>query len=800
MAVLSLAVVLDAQPAEQPFRSDGAFTSAIGHDVAFSALTFIHDIQGSGASSPLVGNADVTVEGIVVGDFQCHQQLNGFFLQEEWDQVDDSRRTSEGMFVYDAGFGVDVRVGDLVRVTGSIAEYYSKTEITDVTAVINFGLTMSLAATSVTLPLPNDADWEWYEGMLVTFPQPLTVTDIYNWIQYGEVELSVNGRLMTPTQIVHPGSQAQERQALNDRCRIQLDDGSTMPFPQPIPYILPENSLRVGSSTTSLTGVIDYNFGAYELNPTTAVVLMDDNSRLDSPAKVLGSLQVASFNVLNYFNGDGMGGGFTASRGAATLAEFQRQRTKLVSAIVALKAHIVSVIEIENDGFDFNSAIQDLTAALNAATTPGTFAFIDPGLSRIGSDEITCGILYRPDSVTPHGRTAILDHSIDPNFTSLNRPSIAQTFRTTTGQLFTLAVNHFKSKSSACDDDPDIGDGQGNCNQIRRAAAQALVDWLATDPTNSDDPDFLIIGDLNAYAMEDPITVIRNAGYLDQVARYVGEEAYSYVFKSQSGYLDHALASAALSRQITGTTVWHINADEARQFDYHSSNPAGLFVPNYWRSSDHDPIIIGLELKAPFTVQLAAFTAEFRDRQVYLNWRTASELNVAGFNLYRAQNAAEDEFRQINSVLLPAKGDSLQGAEYHYEDSAGNPEDYYRLQAVALDGSVQSFPIIGVTIDTDLSIPSLPIELMLYDNFPNPFNLQTLIRYDLPIPGEISLLVYDLQGKPVRILKNGYHPAGSFHVVWDSCDEFGALLPSGLYLCRLRYGSEQRTRAMVLLK
>ena len=81
----------------------------------------------------------------------------------------------------------------------------------------------------------------------------------------------------------------------------------------------------------------------------------------------------------------------------------------------------------------------------------------------------------------------------------------------------TVAVNHFKSKGSDCDElgDPDTGDGQGNCNGTRTQAAAALADFLASDPTGSGDPDVLIIGDLNAYDEEDPIDTLKAAGYTD---------------------------------------------------------------------------------------------------------------------------------------------------------------------------------------------------------------------------------------------------------------------------------------------
>jgi predicted extracellular nuclease len=161
-------------------------------------------------------------------------------------------------------------------------------------------------------------------------------------------------------------------------------------------------------------------------------------------------------------------------------------------------------------------------------------------------------------------------------------------------------VNHLKSKGSGCgagDDDPQ----QGNCNATRVRAAQELAGWLAGDPTGVQDPDVLIMGDLNAYAKEDPIEEIRDAGYTDLVRRFEGIGAYSYVFDGQWGYLDHALASQSLKEQVTGTTTWHINADEPPVLDYNTDFKSadqvdGLYAPTPYRSSDHDPVLVGLRL------------------------------------------------------------------------------------------------------------------------------------------------------------------------------------------------------------
>ena len=247
--------------------------------------------------------------------------------------------------------------------------------------------------------------------------------------------------------------------------------------------------------------------------------------------------------------------------------------------------------------------------ALNAVVGAGTYAYIDTGF--IGTDVIKQAFIYKPATVTPVGAHAILDSSVDPRYDdSFNRPALAQTFmENSTGGVFTAVVNHLKSKGSACAGDPDVGDGAGNCNLTRLAAAQAMVDWLATDPTGSGDSDFLIIGDLNSYDKEDPIDAIK-AGpddilgteddYVDLVFQYQGEEAYSYVFDGQIGYLDYAMANLSLVGQITGTTVWLINADEPDLIDYDMTFKQdaqdAIYAPDPYRSSDHDPVIVGLNV------------------------------------------------------------------------------------------------------------------------------------------------------------------------------------------------------------
>ena len=574
-------------------------------------VTFIHDIQGNGPASPLTGTT-VSIEGIVVGDFQdgavgTDGDLNGFFVQEEDVDADADPGTSEGIFVLDGSSpAVDVQNGDRVRVAGTVSEFFGLTRVNSTTFIdvclSGAGLPVE---TTINLPRASVDDWEATEGMLVTFPQTLFVTNNFTLARFGEVGLSVDTPLDIPTNVVAPGAPALALQDLNDRSRIQLDDGSSVQNPLPLPrYLNLDKTRRVGDSITDLTGVLSYGFGSYEVQPTATVEFVTEAERPLDPPIVGGLIRVAGFNVLNYFttlDGDGSICGPLADmncRGADNVEEFTRQKAKLVAALTTLNADVVGLIELENAAD--NTPIADLVAGLNAVLGAGTYAYVDTGA--IGSDAIRQGIIYKPDTVTMQGTFETLDSADDPLFDDTrNRPALAQTFsENSTGAIFTVVVNHLKSKGSNCNsaDDPDAGDGQGNCNLVRTAAAAALVDWLAGDPTASGDSDTIIIGDLNAYAMEDPITTIMDGGYADLINAFAGtgftDGAYSFNFGGQAGYLDHALASPSLVPLVNGTAIWHINADEPSGLDYNDYNQPDLYNPDPFRASDHDAVVVGL--------------------------------------------------------------------------------------------------------------------------------------------------------------------------------------------------------------
>jgi len=602
--------VADQDTDDPPDNMASNFTSSftVTDQVCGDPATAIHTIQGSGLTSPLIGTPRV-VEGVVVGDYQnTVTELSGFYVQEEDADADTDPLTSEGIFVFDNGFGVPVNPGDVVRVKGTVTEFFNLTELTSVSVVLVCNSGNSVTPTTVALPVSNLTDWEAFEGMSIDLPQDLTVTENFTLGRFGEVSLSVGGRLLNPTHVTMPRAAANTLQDLNDRSRILLDDGNGQqnidPTRYPAPGLSASNTLRSGDTVNGLSGVLDYRFGVYRVQPVGAVSFNADNLRPATPDPVGGTLRVATMNVLNYFTTIDTGpdicgpSGGLDCRGADSLLEFTRQRDKIISAILGLDADVVGLVELENNT---SASLQNLVDGLNAATAPGTYAFINTGT--IGTDAIKVGLVYKPVAVTPVGAHAILDSSVDPQFIdTLNRPVLAQTFeQNVNGQRFTVAVNHLKSKGSNCNavGDPDTGDGQGNCNVTRTNAAAVLVNWLATDPTGSGDPDFLIIGDLNSYAMEDPITAIKNAGYTNLIDAFLGLDAYSFVFQGQSGYLDHALSNPSLTPQVTGATEWHVNADEPIALDYNlefksSNHQTTLYNPGPYRSSDHDPLVLGL--------------------------------------------------------------------------------------------------------------------------------------------------------------------------------------------------------------
>lgn len=585
--------------------------------LAIAAPASIPAIQGSGSTSPLVGQT-VTTTGIVT-----RVNNNGFYLQDE--TGDGNPLTSDGIFVF-TSTAPTVSAGQKVQLTGRVTEFNTGaatnpvtlanplTELTNVSGLTVLSSGHSIAPITITFPENAEGDLERYEGMLVRIATPLTASQNYFQGRYGQVTLSANGRLLKPTNLYRPGTP--DAAALTDdnaRRRIILDDGTSLQNPNPIPYIGVDNTLRAGDVVSELVGVIDYGLATssntgladYRIHPVGPVVFSRENARTAVPPAVGGNIRVASFNVLNYFTtftngqtvsgqtgqGCSLGASVAASncRGADNLVEFQRQQAKIVAALVALDADVVGLMEIQNNG---QTAVNNLVAALNAVAGAGTYASVALPVGGTGTDAIRVAMIYKQARVSPAG-DAVSDTSAIHS-----RPPLAQGFVAPNGEKFTVVVNHFKSKGScpaANDPNADAGDGQGCWNVLRVQQAQALDAFMQARVTAVGDPDVLILGDLNAYAKEDPIFELATRGYADQIERFNGQQGYSYVFDGEAGYLDHALATAGLAAQITHALEWHINADEPSVIDYNTEfKPQDLYTPTAYRSSDHDPVLVGL--------------------------------------------------------------------------------------------------------------------------------------------------------------------------------------------------------------
>ncbi len=601
-------------------QANYSFDFTVG-EACGDTFTATYAIQGSGATSPLVGTPVVT-EGVVVGDFQTGAYVsgtkNGFYIQDV--TGDDDSSTSDGLFIYTTS--TDVQVGDHVRVAGTVAEYTtgsdSLTQVTSVTQIWTCSTGNTIIPTTLSLPVAADFDYEDYEGMLVTYPQDLVIAEYFNFDRYGEIVLT-SERHMTPTALYEPGS-AEYIQAVADFAldKITLDDGRTAQNPDPALH--PNGSIfdmtnlfRGGSTVSDVTGILDFYVSLYRIQPTQGAVYTDSNPRTLAPDLAPGELKIASFNVLNYFltlDADGNKCGPSANldcRGANTPEELARQRAKILAALSTIDADIAGLMEIQNDE---GESVADLVSGLNDILGADTYDYIDTGY--IGTDAIKLALIYKPAAVTPDGAYEILDSSVDPAFIdTANRPALAQVFVDNgSGEKIVVAVNHLKSKGSACSGDPDLGDGAGNCNLTRTTAAEALVGWLADETVFPDVENFLIIGDLNSYDKEDPIDAIKlgadetastDDDYVDMIEAFQGDEAYGYVYDGQVGYLDHALASEALVDNILDVNFWHINADEADLIDYNMDFKAdaqdALYAPDAYRASDHDPVVVSLTLE-----------------------------------------------------------------------------------------------------------------------------------------------------------------------------------------------------------
>lgn len=464
----------------------------------------------------------------------------------------------------------------------------------------------------------NKVNWNSMIGRQVIIRGDLVVVDNYDLARRGQIKVA-RERLYVPTSTIDPNDKAPDgtsfeggnnvaevvqAQKLNDKGTLIIDDGLAKQniFP---PSLFPElgknlPSVRVGSVVNGVSGKL--------IKAGRAILLVPNKKLQWTPAKRpqrpdvgKADVTVASFNVLNYFTT--IDDGKNNARGADSPIELARQEAKIVAAIIALEADVIGLMELENN----LDAENRLVAALNQKA--GKPVYKGCGLPNNfdrtpgGSDAIRVGIIYRSDRVSPVGGVATM---VNDAFKGARAP-IAQTFKPKPkGKPFSVVVNHFKSKGGANRADKankNKGDGQGAFNATRRGQALAICKQIEKLKRAGRLPRVLVIGDLNAYQQEDPIDAMRANGLIDlhELEKQAGAAGqtprhYSYNYRGQSGSLDHAFGTPSLAKDVTGVAVWHINADEPQSMDYNQEfNPKQLYEANPFRSSDHDPVLIGIK-------------------------------------------------------------------------------------------------------------------------------------------------------------------------------------------------------------
>ncbi|WP_421237783.1 ExeM/NucH family extracellular endonuclease [Aeromonas jandaei] len=663
-------------------------------------LTPIPTIQGTGSGSQFATDTVTDKNGNITGKISpgtfmvrgvvttLGQSLTkGFYLTDP--AGDGNPATSDGIFVYlnDSKLATNypaLKPGAEVCLEARVEEYYGGTQLKPTfeankarLQVTAQGLTVPTSVLQVNEGETLAQALNRHEGMRVRLDSSsdLHLTRNYGFdykVYRNNVELSHKAPLLKPTQLhIASSPKAVALAAKNGSNRLVVEsdykaqDGVLPWFPG---WDADQGYLRIGDQLTGLEGVIVYNKDTFRLVVPSDVTLSagallrtPEDDRQPAPARARGSnLRIGSFNVLNYFTSHSSIGGALnvlckdqadadsakgCNRGAKSQADFEKQRTKIVNAITEMDADLLGLMEMENNGFGDNSAINNLVTRLNEQQKDASkrYAYVRLPASLLtsekffGGDAIMVAMIYRPALLTPASEANVI-RMPEQRYTTGGvaktagqRDSLVQSF-TVAGSKdpLTLVVNHLKSKGSGCyengDGKTEPADLQGKCTEFRVSAAKVLGEAVSKLPGQ-----VLLVGDFNSYAKEDPIRVLtdynpaaserkivsashtfigdqsyeqlgrevtRSYGLIDLNVKFNKEKAISYSYDSELGTLDYALANPALASKVVNVADWHINSFESNLFEYGNQYTGTLLKSdNPFSASDHDPIIVDLKMK-----------------------------------------------------------------------------------------------------------------------------------------------------------------------------------------------------------
>lgn len=506
------------------------------------------------------------IRGLVSGVVQDKGQLGGFYIQ-------DARYFyKKSVFVNSTE---QVSVGDEVLLNAIIIEKNNETQLDNVELIKILSHNHIINVEKISLPI-SDEQWEQLEGCLVEIEDNLIISDSYQFNKYGQLLLS-KGELIQETELFDAQDDSLEIAHLTseqEQNSIYVDDLSDLKFPQIDSLYVDPFKVVVGAKCSKIKGFVSQYNKTYKIRLVNDLIV--EQSDPPNLIDLDSDLKIMNFNLYNLFNGNGKKEGFPSTRGAKSYDEYQLQLKKLASAIYAVDPDILAFMEIENDGEDEFSSIQQFCDYLNKYSQRQYEIAETNGLT--GDYPIKTGIIYDASVVKTKHKAQYHNHS---NF---SRPSLSQRFIYNDSLEFILCANHFKSKGSrhAKGLDVDQKDGQASYNYKRTLQAKTLLNII--DSLYFDE-NIIVLGDFNAYSKEDPIQVLQstNLHRLETVN-------HSYVYKGKNGSLDHVFVSDNFINHINLVQTWNINSIYPSWINY-SYN---LADSSYIRSSDHNPMVIGV--------------------------------------------------------------------------------------------------------------------------------------------------------------------------------------------------------------
>ena len=563
----------------------------------------IFQIQGAAHLSPLAGRLVSNVPGVVTA-----VRPNSFWMQDV--MGDGNVATSDAILVFGTGIGGSVSIGQAVTVSGRVTEFrpggsasanLTTTEIVSPTvtpggpgaaiaqtvvgvggrvpptSVIDDDATGDVETSGSFDPATDGIDfYESLEAMLLRVNDPVVVGPTNG---FGELwVLADNGagagiRTIREGIVIGPSDFNPER--------IQLEDDIVLDATP---------DANVGDRfTTAAVGVLDYNFGNFELQLTAPLTRVDNGlEREVARPQRRGELAIATFNVENLSPVD-------------PPEKFAELGGLIVDNLRA--PDIVALEEIQDNDGPANTTVTDATltletliAAIEAAGGPRyQFRQIDPVDDQDGGQpggNIRVGFLFRTDRglafvdrpggtpTTPNGvsgknnkvQLVYSPGRIDPANPawSASRKPLAAEFRYR-GQTIFVIVNHFNSKGG---DQPLFGRFQPPARPTevqRHQQAQVVNDFVDQILAGFKNARIVVLGDINDFEFSRTVEILKGEVLTNLMDTLPKPERYSYVFEGNSQVLDQVLVSRKLDKRSTSYDVVHVNAEF---FD---------------QASDHDP-------------------------------------------------------------------------------------------------------------------------------------------------------------------------------------------------------------------